>query len=247
MTDTDTNPQINEEKEVPTQEKEMTILGHLGELRSRFIRILFGMVLTTIIGLIFAPDIMQYLSNPIGGLENLQSIEVTESVGVYMRVSLLVGVILAMPLIVYEVLMFILPGLNKSEKKWVYIAIPAASLLFLGGVLFSYYVMLPAAVPFLVGFLPVKTIIRLSNYIQFITNIMFWIGIAFESPLLVFILAKFHIVTGPMLLKQWRIAIVVIAVLSAMITPTVDPVNMSLLMVPLTILYFLSVLLAYLA
>jgi sec-independent protein translocase protein TatC len=229
------------------EEKEMTIMGHLVELRSRFLYILIGMVITTIIGFVIAPNILDYIAKPIGGVGNLQSIEVTESIGVYMRVALLSGVILAMPIIVYELLMFILPGLSKSEKRWVYLAIPVASLLFLIGVLFAYFVMLPAAVPFLVGFLPVKTIIRLSNYIEFVTNIMFWIGLAFESPLLVFVLAKFHIVTGPMLLKQWRIAIVIIAVISAMITPTVDPVNMGLLMLPLTILYFLSVLLAYLA
>lgn len=222
-------------------------MGHLIELRTRFLYVLIGMVITTIIGFVVTPKILEYIAQPIGGVGNLQSIEVTESIGVYMRVSLLIGVILAMPLIVYELLMFILPGLTRSERRWVYLAIPAASLLFLTGVLFTYFVMLPAAVPFLVGFLPVKTIIRLSNYIQFVTNIMFWIGVSFESPLLIFILAKFKIVTGPALLKQWRIAIVAIAVIAAVVTPTVDPVNMSLLMLPLTILYFLSVLLAYLA
>ena len=82
---------------------------------------------------------------------------------------------------------------------------------------------------------------------SFVINIMFWIGISFESPLLIFILAKLHLITGKGLLKQWRIAIVVIAVIASIITPTVDPVNMGLLMLPLIVLYFLSVLLAFMA
>jgi sec-independent protein translocase protein TatC len=166
-----------------------------------------------------------------------------------MRVSLLSGVILAMPVIVYELLLFILPGLTGGEKKWVYLAVPVASLLFLGGVLFAYYVMLPTAIPFLVNsvLIGVETKPRVSNYMNFITNLMFWIGVSFETPLLSFVLAKFNIVNAGMLLRQWRVAIVVIAVLAAMVTPTVDPVNMGLLMLPLFTLYLLSILLAFLA
>ncbi len=89
--------------------------------------------------------------------------------------------------------------------------------------------------------------VRLSNYVDFVTNLMFWIGLSFEAPLVMFILAKFHIVNARMLARQWRVAIVIIAVIAAMVTPTVDPVNMGLLMLPLFILYLLSVLLAMLA
>ena len=88
---------------------------------------------------------------------------------------------------------------------------------------------------------------RISNYIGFVTNLLFWIGLSFETPLLVFMLAKFHIVSSGMLLKQWRFAVVIIAVMAAMITPTVDPVNMGLLMAPLFAIYMLSVLFAYIA
>lgn len=227
--------------------KELTFLEHFEELRIRLLISVIALAITTLISFAFAQYLLHFIAIPIGGLDKLQSIEVTENISVFMRVSLLSGVILAMPVIVYQLLRFILPGLTTKEKRWVGIAVPSASVLFAGGVIFAYYVMLPPAIQFLTTFLDVQTAPRLSNYMSFVINIMFWIGISFESPLLIFILAKLHLVTGKGLLKQWRIAIVVIAVIAAIITPTVDPVNMGLLMLPLIILYFLSVLLAFMA
>jgi sec-independent protein translocase protein TatC len=152
-----------------------------------------------------------------------------------------------MPVIVYELLAYILPALQKNEKRWIYFGVPSASLLFLGGVMFAYYVMLPVAIPFLTSFLSTQSSIILSDYIDFVTNLLFYIGLSFEMPLIVFVLAKFKLVSARLLLKQWRIAILVIAIIAAVATPTTDPVNMAILMVPLFFLYWLSVLLAALA
>jgi len=231
------------------EEQSMSIWDHVGELRSRLLKAIAALVVTTVICIGYlAPIMIEWLAGPADGLENFVAIEVTETVGVYMRVSLLGGFIIALPIIVYQILAFVVPGLYDNEKRWLFIAIPVATVLFISGVAFSYYVMLPAAIPFLRGFLEdVTPAWRLSNYINFTTNMMFWIGIAFEAPLLVYILAKFNIVTARMLLKQWRFALVIIAVIAAMITPTVDPVNMALLMVPLFFIYLLSVLFAALA
>jgi len=135
----------------------------------------------------------------------------------------------------------------KREKVWVGLSIPLATLFFAGGLAFSYFIMLPSAIPFLVGFMGIITMVRPGNYFSFILNLLFWIGVCFEMPLAMFILAKLHIVTARMLAKQWRIAIVLIAVLSALITPTPDPVNMGLLMLPLFLLYILSMLFAWIA
>jgi len=225
----------------------MELWDHLNELRGRLLKAVLALIVTTAVSFVVARDFIEILARPIGGMENLQAIEVTESIAVFMRVSLLGGVILAMPVIVYQLLMFILPGLTKSEKKYIYLAVPMASLLFLGGVLFTYAVMLPTAVPFLVDFLGIQATIRISNYINFVTNMMFWIGLTFEMPLLVFILAKLKIVTAGMLFRQWRLALVIIAIIAAIATPTVDPVSMGLLMLPLIGLYLLSILLALLA
>ncbi len=223
----------------------MSIWDHVGELRTRLLKAMAALVVTTIANVVYlAPFFINVLSWPAGGLSKFIAIEVTETMGVYMRVSLLAGFIMALPIIIYQLLAFIVPGLYDNEKRWLFLAIPIATLLFIGGVAFTYFVMLPAAIPFLRGFLDVTPAWRLSNYISFVTNLMFWIGVAFELPLVMFILAKFNIVTPKMLLQQWRFAIVIIALVAAVITPTVDPVNMALLMAPLFAIYLLSVLFA---
>jgi sec-independent protein translocase protein TatC len=228
-------------------DKPRPILEHINELRRRLLIALASLVLTVGLSFVFTDKLIIVLTAPVGGLQALQSIDVTENLGVYMRVALLTGFILDFPIIIYELLRFILPGLNAKEKRFVAFSIPVTTVFFLGGVLFAFFVMLPAALPFLMKFLGVTTVPRLSSYISFVTNLLFWIGISFETPLFLFILAKFNIVTAKTLLKGWRYAIVIIAILAAVITPTVDPVNMGLLMLPLIALYFISILFAFLA
>lgn len=227
--------------------QEMSVLEHIEELRVRILKALIALAATTVVSMLITEKSIAILATPIGGLERLQSIEVTENISVFMRVSLIQGAILAMPVILYQLLMFVLPGLLPGEKKWVYWGVPMASIFFFAGVGFAYFVLLSPAVNFLTQFLGVTTTPRLANYIGFVTNLLFWMGVSFETPLIVFILAKLKLVTGKLLLKGWRIALVLIAVLSAAITPTVDPVNMALMMGPLIVIYILSIILASLA
>ncbi len=142
---------------------EMTIWDHLNELRRRLFTAVIALAIMTAASFLVANRFIDILAEPVGGLQNLQAIQVTENVGVFMRVALMGGVILSMPVIVYELLLFILPGLTDKERKWVYIAVPFASLLFFGGVLFSFKVMLPRAIPFLTTFLGVLTRPSISN------------------------------------------------------------------------------------
>lgn len=230
------------------EEKEMSIWDHVYELRARLLKAMLALVLTTLVSVFFVANFsIDFLAEPAGGISKFVAIEVTETVGVYMRVALLSGFILAIPVIVYQILAFVVPGLYDNEKRWVFIAIPVATLLFLAGAAFAYYVMLRTALPFLKSFLAVQPAWRLSNYISFVTNLMFWIGLAFETPLVIFMLAKFGVVNPKMLLNQWRFAVIIIAVLAAVITPTPDPVNMALVMAPLFGVYLLSVLFAVFA
>lgn len=219
---------------------------HFNELRSRLLKSLIALIVCVLASFLFTEQIINILVEPIGGLQNLQSIEVTETISVFMKVALLAGFIIALPVIAYQIVAFIVPGLEPREKRWLFLSIPFIVILFLGGVAFTYFVMLKAAIPFLVEFMGVKTIPRLSNYMSFVTNLMFWIGVCFEAPLVVMILAKLKIVNARMLIKGWRVAIVLSAGLAAIITPTTDPVNMGLLMAPLMALYLLSILLAFL-
>jgi sec-independent protein translocase protein TatC len=117
----------------------------------------------------------------------------------------------------------------------------------LGGMAFAYYLMLPTALPFLLEFLGISTRLRPASYFDFITSLMFWIGVAFEFPLVIFGISAMGFIQPRMLLKQWRLAVVLISILAAVITPTVDPVNMALVMAPMTALYFLSILFSWLA
>lgn len=220
------------------------LLQHLDELRRRLFKAFLALIMTTAISFAFARQIIDYLSGPVGGPQKLVSIEVTENIAIFMKVSLLGGFILGMPFIVYQMLAFIMPGLKKSEQKWTLILVPMATLLFAGGAAFTWFVMLPSAIPFLTGFLGITTQVRPENYFDFITRLMFWIGVCFELPLIVMFMAKLKFVTAKQLASGWRYAVVGIAVVAAAVTPTVDPINMGLVMAPLMGLYAISILLA---
>ncbi len=225
-------------------ETSMPLLEHLNELRQRLFRAFLVLVVTSAASFMFAPQIIDYLAGPIGGVHDLVSIEITENIGIFMKVSLLCGFIFAMPFIAYEVLAFVLPGLKDNERFWLLAVVPLAGLLFAGGVAFTWFVMLPSAVPFLTGFMGITTHVRPQNYFDFITRLMFWIGLCFELPLIMMFLAKLKIVTAKQLAAAWRYAIVIMAVVAAAVTPTVDPINMGLVMAPLMGLYLVSILLA---
>ncbi len=230
-----------------TIEQPTVLLEHIGALRKHLFRAVIALFITTGISFVFATQILDFLAEPIGGIEKLQAIEVTESIGAFMRVSLLSGFALAFPYILFEVFTFVNPGLKKRERVLILMSLPFAAMLFIAGLAFAWFVMLPTALPFLLQFMDIITKPRPSNYIRFVTNLMFWIGIAFQFPLVIFVLASLGIVRAETLVRGWRIAIIGIAVLAAIVTPTVDPVNMGLVMLPMIILYFFSIFLAKIA
>ena len=225
----------------------MPLLEHLEELRQRIFKAAAALIVATLLSFIFAGQLVDFLAAPIGGRKALVSIEITENIAIFMRVSLLSGVILAMPVIVYQIIQFILPGLTDRERRWLLLGVPFASLLFLSGAAFTWYVMLPTAVPFLINFLGITTQVRPLNYFDFTTSLMFWIGLSFEMPLVVMFLAMLKLVKAAQLIRYWRYAVVVMAVVAAVVTPTVDPINMSLVMLPLGGLYVISIVLASIA
>lgn len=220
------------------------LVEHVDAIRKHLFRALIALAITTALSFTFASQIVDLLAHPIGGIGSLQAIDVTEPISVFMRVALLSGFILALPYIVFEIFLFMAPGLTGRERFWGLISLPAVVLFFVGGALFSYFVLLPAAIPFLLNFMNIQTIPRPSTYIRFVTGLIFWIGLAFEFPLVIFLLASLGIVKARALARQWRLAVVIIAIAAALITPTVDPVNMSLVMGPMIVLYMLSILLA---
>ncbi len=237
-----TNP--TNENDLESLAKQMTLLEHLDEFRRRLIVVSVAVLITTLLSFIFATQLVEILAIPIGGVDKLQSIDVTENISVFMKVSLMGGMILSMPVILYELIAFVVPGLEPHEKRSLFIAIPAATILFLSGVAFAYFVMMPRAVPFLMSFLGIRTAPRPQTYFSFITRLIFWIGVSFELPLVMAVLARFGALSPEFLLKNARYAVVVIAIAAALITPTPDPLNMSLVMAPLLLLYGLGIVLA---
>ena len=224
--------------------REMTIWQHLDELRKRLFYSLFVLIAAVVVCVIFADKLIEIVVKPIGGLENLLSIQITENLSVYFRVTLLAGFILSLPFILVQLYLFISPGLSNKERKWLILAVPFATILFCAGAAFAYFVMLPAAIPFLIDFPGPEVLPKWRDYVNFVTNLIFWIGLSFQTPLLMYLLAKLGIIDAKGLARQWRIAIIAIAVIAAVATPTPDPINMALLMAPLFALYLLGILLA---
>ena len=144
-------------------------------------------------------------------------------------------------------LLFAAPGLRARERKFGLMGIPLASLLFLTGIAFTYFILLPTALPFLGGFTKIEQFWTARDYFGFVTGLMMWIGLFFEFPLVIYILTSIGMVKPDVLAKQWRLAIVLIAILAAAITPTIDPVNMGLVMLPMSLLYFISIGLSHVA
>ncbi len=248
----------------------MGFFDHLDELRIRVTRAVLALVIGVVIGILVADVGLEFLTRPYcqavsdnvietttvpDGTDardldcRLVSLGPTGSVVAYFRVALLVGATLAIPMITYQLLMFIFPGLTRKEKRLVLMSLPAVTFLFLVGVAFSWYILMPPALGFLEGFQRDLFVAEWTGdeYLGFITSLLFWMGVAFETPLVFFVLGLLGLVSPLPLLRNWRIAIIGAAIAAALITPTIDPVNMFLVMAPLMTLYLLSIVLVFIA
>lgn len=226
----------------------MPLMEHLRELRTRLVRAALALLVTTAASFVIAKRVLEYLISPMGSTLP-QALKPTEVIGNYMKVAMICGVTLAMPVIVYQIGRFVTPALTKKERRYLYLLVPGATLSFVAGSAFAFYVMMPTAIPFLQGFLAdiIEQKWAIGEYLSFVTSLLFWIGLSFELPLFVYFLAKLGIVNAQMLSKNRKYAIIAISILAAVITPTVDPLNMFLVMGPLIILYELGVILARIA
>jgi len=228
-----------------SDQEKRPILSHLKELQQRLIRSVIAVFVTTVIAFYFAPQIFDILIAPAGDIE-LIFIEMTEMLGSYMKVSLAGGIVLAMPYLVYHLIMFVSPALTSREKKYVYLILPWITLMFAGGVAFGYYVLIPPATKFLLswGAEIADPQIRIGNYISLVTRLLLSLGLVFEMPVITTFLARLGVITPKWLSSKRRIAIVFAFILAAIITPTFDPINQTLVAAPLVILYEISIWLA---
>jgi len=230
--------------------KELTILEHLQELRRRLFISAGALVIAFTGSLFLTKRFMHWLTQPAVHSGQDVSIVFTDVLGywgAYFRVAMLAAIAMAMPILVYQALAFVSPGLKREEKRWVYPLVAFATVAFVGGALFAYYLELPPALGFLLNSGDnIKPMINVTGYIDFVTRLMLVTGLVFELPLFVMGLAKLHVVTSRKLLSWWRYAIVLAFVISAIVTPSIDPITQTVVAVPMITLYFTGIFLAWL-
>jgi len=194
--------------------------------------------------------ILEFLLLPADAITSIPGrlvfVDVTEMFGVMMKVAMLSGLILASPLILLQIIFFVSPGLTTSEKRYLYLFLPGVLLSFFAGGAFAYYILIPPAINFLVNFGNniAEPMIRISNYVNLVVMLIFWMGLVFETPVVMFILAKTKVVSSATFRSWRRYWIVVAFILGAFITPTFDPINQALVAIPLIALFEIGTILS---
>ena len=234
----------------------MSFFDHLAELRKRIINSLIAIALCAGVGVAVSQKVITLINAPMtkalaeNGFDPKLVVRApTEIIGWWINIGIYVGVALAMPYVLYQVWLFVAPGLYKHERKAVTAFIFFGTLLFLCGAAFAYVIMLPQMLDFLVHFtkeFSIQPLIDVGEYYNLILIVTVGIGAIFEMPVIVYILSLFGLVTPRFLIKNFRYALLLITVAAAIITPTPDATTMLIFMLPMVGLYFVSVFVSYL-
>ena len=227
--------------------KKQGILVHLRELRKRILWSLIAVVVTTAISFWQYSRIIELLKQPAGDVTFIYN-KLTEGFSISMRVSFIAGIILAMPVIMYNLLMFIIPALSSRERRMVLLILPWILVMFFGGVYFGWRFLIPPALSFLLGFgADVATyLLNIGDYVNFVTRLIFIIGLIFEMPVVTTFLASIGVLSYRWLAGKRKIWVIMAFVIAAIITPTPDAVNQSIVAGTLVVLYEVSIWLAWL-
>ena len=228
------------------RDKELSLMQHLGELRNRLMVASFGVLITTGIAFFFAKDIILLLEAPAHLGKPLQIISPTEGFTTYMRVSLFTGIALSMPIILYEIYAYIDPALRPKERRFLLTLGPFALLLFVGGMAFCYFLLLPNAINFLFTFGSevFEASPRASEYISVVTTFILGSGLVFEMPVIIYAITAIGLVQRSWLAKQRRYVVLIVFIVAAVITPTPDPFNQTLVAIPMYLLFEVGLLLS---
>lgn len=228
---------------------QMTFFEHLVELRKRLINSLLAIGLCSLAGWYVAPRFVEVITKPIREALKIRGLNSqlvytgpTDYLGLLIKLSIYLGLVMASPVVLYQIWLFVAPALYKHEKSAVTGFLFSTVFLFLGGIAFGYFVALPHILQFLIGFQgPVVPLIRINDYFDLVLLVLVALGLVFELPILIFFLTLFGIVTPQFLIKNTKYAILVITVVAAIVTPTPDAVTMLLVMLMMTGLYFVGV------
>jgi sec-independent protein translocase protein TatC len=234
----------------------MSFFEHLVELRKRIIHSLLAILIGMCVGLLLAKRFIDFIIVPMrealraSGLEDrLYYTSPQGYISLIINLGLYLGIAIAMPVVLYEIWQFVAPGLYKRERRAVAGFIFSSMLLFLCGIAFGYFIMLPQVLRFLISFAttgPIKPLISINEYFDLILVVLLGLGVIFELPVLIFILSMFGIVTPQFLIKNFRYALLAITIVAAVVTPTPDANTMLIFMAPMVLLYFIGVFISYL-
>lgn len=236
--------------------KEAPLVEHLEELRARILWALLAWVVGTGVAWTFRVQLLDWLKRPLdlaarqNNIQvNLIVLDITEPFLVSLKVAAFGGFVLALPFIVYQVWAFIAPGLYEHEKRLAAPFLLGAGFSFALGALFAYYGFLPFAIPFLLGFLGevITPQISIGRYMGQVLMMMSVMGLIFEMPVVSYLLARLGLLTSGFLARNWKVAVLLLLTLAAVITPTVDVVSLAIVTGPLLVLYWVSVLVARMA
>lgn len=232
-------------------DQEQPFTSHVGELRRRLFWSVLVLVATTGLALVFYRRIFSALLVPAQGMNAFTGglpvfTDVTEFWGATLKVALLTGFALSIPFFLFQAVRFVAPALNSRERRWLYFLLPFSLLSFAGGVAFGYYVLLPPTINFLISFGSgiAAPLIRIGSYINLVTMVLFWMGICFELPIVMFFLTRVGVVTPQWFSGKRRYWIVLAFIIGAVLTPPLGPVNQAIVAGPLLVLYELGILLS---
>ncbi len=235
----------------------MSLLDHLGELRQRIVRSVLSVALGAAGILIFYDPVLEFLTRPYRDLcadrpefgcdGTLFALGPLDGLSARMRIAGYGGLVLALPVLLWQIWRFVVPALTTKERRWTVPFIVSAVVLFLAGCSIAYWT-LARALEFLIAWsgTDVEQAFQITKYVSLVVLMVLSFGVGFLSPLLIVFLQLAGIVTPRGLVRQWRYAIVIIFFVAAVITPSGDPITLSALGVPLTVLYFLAALVGWL-
>ena len=229
-------------------DKPLPIREHLLELRRRLTYSVIAVLVCSALAFAFHQTILRLLMEPAAQFVDLPFgkpvyTDLTEYLSIAAKTSLLTGLFISLPFVLYQIVMFISPGLKPSERRYLYALIPVSLLAFAAGALFGYRILFPPMVNFLLNFGADVAIpmIRIGRYMDLMLRLLFWMGLIFEMPVVTFFLARIGVLSPDFLARHRRYAIVLAFILGAIITPTFDPINQALVAAPIIILYEVSV------
>jgi len=229
-------------------EREMTLLDHITEMRKRLFRAVVAVIGMTLIASLVVDYIVAWLVKPLGGAM-VVALSPTEAPMTYFKIALTLGLGTSLPYLLYQIYAFIAPGLFPNERKTILFIIPTVFVFFVLGALFTLQVLVPLSMPVLMGFFGsvVTPQYSLERYLSFVSMLLLWMGIIFQTPLVIYMIALLGVVTPKQLAQGWRIVVFVAAIFAAVVTPTTDMFTMLLVTGPFVVLYFFGILLARLA